>query len=395
MIPIITYNDALTQLCDAYDTAISPRKISRSNTNIIYLLLKAFAKGWEVINNVCASLSCKFNPKYCSDSDLESLELITGAERLQGSSTGLLVTAFNSSEMSNKVLLAGKYIYNADDNTVFYFELESNVTVAPQETYQMIMLSELVGSFPLTAQTSISLSAVSLQDSETSVSIDSDFVFSNSDNSGLLGYGVETNNEYRKRIIETTDRADVLTELKNELKNLPYVFDANVIYNNGTEGITYDVYTVPPAHMLIMISGIYKSELAEVVARYGLYPTVQAENSTELKYVSSVFAQSYYPVYVNPYLKTEYSVQIQFKADSTYIDTDTTETTIRTYLLSVLNTNLHTDYVTEKDVYDALEEADIEGVSILSVALYQNDVAVPYISVPQTRIPSCTAVVFL
>ena len=43
---IITYNEALTQICDWFDSVIAPRTIARTNTNIIYLIFKAFAKAW-------------------------------------------------------------------------------------------------------------------------------------------------------------------------------------------------------------------------------------------------------------------------------------------------------------------------------------------------------------
>ena len=44
-----TFNEILTGLCDDFDYLISPRFIARTNNNIIYLLFKAIAKGYEVI----------------------------------------------------------------------------------------------------------------------------------------------------------------------------------------------------------------------------------------------------------------------------------------------------------------------------------------------------------
>ena len=91
-----TFDTILTELCDNFDALISPKKILRSNTNIIYLLFKAIAKGFEVINNTCVILSNKFDPLYCSDDDLTSSASIVGTERHKGSATGLHITITNN-----------------------------------------------------------------------------------------------------------------------------------------------------------------------------------------------------------------------------------------------------------------------------------------------------------
>ena len=59
-----TFDTILTTICDSFDSLISPRTIARTNTNIIYLIFKAVAKGYEIINNVCVVLSNKFDPLY-------------------------------------------------------------------------------------------------------------------------------------------------------------------------------------------------------------------------------------------------------------------------------------------------------------------------------------------
>ena len=45
---LLTFNEILTKLCDDFDELISPRMMARSNTNIVYLLFKAIAKGYEI-----------------------------------------------------------------------------------------------------------------------------------------------------------------------------------------------------------------------------------------------------------------------------------------------------------------------------------------------------------
>ena len=88
---LLSYNEILTILCDNFDKLIAPRTISRSNTNIIYLMFKAISKGFEIINNVAVTLSNKFNPASCSTEDLESVAKLVGTERFSGSATGLAI----------------------------------------------------------------------------------------------------------------------------------------------------------------------------------------------------------------------------------------------------------------------------------------------------------------
>ena len=78
---LLSYDEILTNICDSFDALIRPRTITRANTNIIYLIFKAVAKGYEVINNTVVALSNKFNPENCSVEDLDSVDTIVGTER--------------------------------------------------------------------------------------------------------------------------------------------------------------------------------------------------------------------------------------------------------------------------------------------------------------------------
>ena len=113
-----TFDTILTTICDSFDSLIAPRTIARSNTNIIYLIFKAAAKGYEIINNVCVVLCKNFDPLYCSDGDLTSSASIVGTERHKGSATGLHITITNNGSVS-VTLLAGLYTYSLYDYTKF------------------------------------------------------------------------------------------------------------------------------------------------------------------------------------------------------------------------------------------------------------------------------------
>ena len=91
-----TFDTILTEICDSFDELISPKKIARTNTNIIYLILKATAKGFEVINNICVVLSNKFDPLNCSDKDLVSTAKLVGTQIRAEAVSGLSIAVYNT-----------------------------------------------------------------------------------------------------------------------------------------------------------------------------------------------------------------------------------------------------------------------------------------------------------
>lgn len=137
-----TFDTILTDLCDAFDTLIAPKSISRSNTNIIYLIFKAIAKGFEVINNVCVVVSHKFDPAYCSVEDLDSVSALVGTERHKGSATGLHIIVTNNNKDSPVTLLSGLYSYALDDDTTFVFEVLQDTEIASEAYTTFIAMSE-------------------------------------------------------------------------------------------------------------------------------------------------------------------------------------------------------------------------------------------------------------
>ena len=388
---IITYNEALTQICDWFDSVIAPRTIARTNTNIIYLIFKAFAKAWEVINNTCVELNDKFDPANCTDSDLESIAFLVGTERIGGSSSGLLVTIVNNA--SEAVYLpAGTYTYALDKDTSFSATLTADKLVESESSIQITFLSADKGSFPVTSQQDISLTAVDLNGDE--IMIPDTFSFANADNSQLLGYTDETDLEFRKRIIEDTNRQDVITEIKNKIKSLPYVFDCDIKFNDNPIGQSYDGYVIPPYYMLLMVSGDIKNEIAEIVASKGVYPTVQTDANSYAVYQNDVFADGQYKVWITPYRKYDFSVDVAFYADENFISSTQAEEKIRKGLFNAINGNRHIDVITENDIFDCINALNITGVKVLGVSINDPSGSTNknYITFQKTRIPNLTAV---
>ena len=380
-----TFDTILTTICDSFDSLISPRTIARTNTNIIYLIFKAAAKGYEIINNVCVVLSNKFDPLYCSDEDLVSSASIVGTERHKGSATGLHITVTNNGSAS-VTLLAGLYTYALDDDTKFEFEVMENTAIASGSHISFIAMSEKIGRYPVTAQPMITVT------SEQPVS--SDLVFSCTNNATLLGVFEETDLEFRERINSETDRQNFMVELESEIRNLPYIFDCKVKFNPMSTEIEYDGYMIPPYTLAIFYSGEVKKEIAEKVCEKIICPTLQTSDSVEVFYENDVFVGGKYGVHLIPFAKTQYTVELIYKINKTYANEYDIQNEIRTVLLNTFVSEKHVDYIKEDDFYNAIEALGITGIELLGVNLKYNDSNVSYIEIPSTRIPELTNVIF-
>lgn len=380
-----TFDTILTTICDSFDSLIAPRTIARTNTNIIYLIFKAVAKGYEIINNVCVVLSNKFDPLYCSDDDLISSASIVGTERHKGSATGLHITVTNNGSVS-VTLLAGLYVYALDDDTKFEFEVMENTVIASGSRISFIAMSEKIGRYPVTAQTTITVT------SEQPVS--SDLVFSCTDNAALLGLFEETDLEFRERINSETDRQNSMVELESEIRNLPYIFDCKVKFNPMSTEIEFEGYTIPAYTLAIFYAGEVKKEIAEKVCEKIICPTLQTANSVEVFYENDVFVGGKHGVHLIPFAKTQYAVELVYKINKTYANEYDIQNEIRTVLFNTFVSEKHVDYIKEDDFYKAIETLGITGIELLGVNLKYNDSNVNYIEIPSSRIPELTNVIF-
>lgn len=380
-----TFDTILTTICDSFDSLISPRTIARTNTNIIYLIFKAVAKGYEIINNVCVVLSNKFDPLYCSDDDLISSASIVGTERHKGSATGLHITVTNNGSVS-VTLLSGLYTYALDDDTKFEFEVMENTVIASGSHISFIAMSEKIGRYPVTAQTTITVT------SEQPVS--SDLVFSCTDNATLLGLFEETDLEFRERINSKTDRQNSMVELESEIRNLPYIFDCKVKFNPMSTEIEFEGYTIPPYTLAIFYSGEVKKEIAEKVCEKIICPTLQTADSVEVFYENDVFVGGKHGVHLIPFAKTQYAVELIYKINNTYANEYDIQKEIKTVLFNTFVSEKHVDYIKEDDFYNAIEALGITGIELLGVNLKYNNSNVNYIEIPSSRIPELTNVIF-
>ena len=382
---LLSYDEILTNICDSFDALIAPRAITRTNTNIIYLIFKAVAKGYEVINNVVVTLSNKFNPENCSVEDLDSVATIVGTERLRGSDSGLHIIITNNGN-TKATILAGLYYYAFNDDTTFYFEILENTEIKVGNYITVIAMSEKIGSYVVTAQDNITVTS--------DLIIPEGVTFSCNSNENLLGTETETNLEFRKRILNGVNNQDAVIELENKIKNLPYIFDCKCKFNQTASSVTYDGYTIPPFYLAIFYSGMARNELAEIVASKTFFPTLESENSVKVYYRNEVFTNGQYEVNLIPFKELLFSVKIIWEINKQYADTENAKAKVRTTLNKVFAGTTHKDYIKEDDIYNTVETIDITGISILGIDLIYNNQTVNYISVPVSRIPKIATVFF-
>lgn len=383
---IKTFDVILNELCNTFDSLITPRKIARTNANIIYLLFKALAKGFEIINNICVVLSYKFDPRNCDSSDLESSASLVGTERYKGSGSGLKITITNNGEIPCNIL-KGVYKYKLNDDVTFSFEILEETEIKQGSYITVIAMSEIIGRFSVTAQNDIEVTSEQ--------EINSDLSFSCTANNALLGTLPETDLELRERILTKIDRQNSIVELETTLKNLPYIFDCRIKYNSDFSSITYDDIVIPPFTVLICYSGALKEELAKKVCEFILYPTVRTEDSKEVKYYSNVFINGFYPVYFTPFKRTQYQAEVTLKVEDVFVNYYEVIKEIRTTLFNNFISEVHTDYVKEEELYNVIKALNLTGVNILGLNLIYNGNKVNFIEIPLTRIPELTDVSFI
>jgi hypothetical protein len=376
---IKSYTEILITMCDALDEHIAPERITRSNENFVYLILKAIAKGYEVIISIVNVLRNKFNPASCSDADLYSVAKIAGTEPLLGCGSGLQIMAFNSSDTTNLILKAGTYQFKLSDDVQFEFEITVDKTINSLASTSFLAVSTKKGLYRVEAMSSMTITEV------TGIIIPDDLKFSCQDNLSVLGYEDETTLEFRKRILEDTTRQDALKELEIAIKNLPYIFDCKVLFNHTINPMSIDGIEVPPFHLLLVIHGAAKNEIAEIVAKKTIYPTVVVNPENVLFYDSDIFIGGKYPVYYKMFGYKEFNIQVHYAYNSNFTTRTNIETAIAEAMLEFQNPSRYNRHFTEGEFYDVIRELKLTGFKLLDVGLVVDGAGVSFIEVPPTK----------
>lgn len=378
---IISFDEVLNVLCDEYDRLIAPKKIRRSNKNIIYLLLKACAKGYELIANIIYALDGKFDPARCQDADLISVAKLVGTEMIEGNGSGLVVRVTNTNPDDAIILRAGRYIYTFNADIRFFLDILTDTEIESTETMQFAAFSENKGSFPVTEQGSITL----VREDEEDIS--PDIVFSCEDNASILGSTDETLFEFRKRILTDNSRSDILQRLELAIKNKPYIFDATLFFNQSDEAVLVGTTSVAPYKMLITLLGYPRDELAELVASQCIYQTVKVEgNGGTLRYASPNMAGGAYEVHYKNFDETLYDVVVDYRYDSRLAIKSSINTEMTKALATYKFPTKRTAVIKENIFYNLIEDLNLPSVELLNITLEIDGVEVPYIDINKTSI---------
>ena len=382
---IKNYNEILSDMADNLDDLISPETIERNNANILYLLLKAQAKGLEVMQNTLIETSTPFSPYSCTDDQLKSLEAIVQIPRIEGKMSALRIRIYNPTN-SAITLLSGTYSYTGS-SSVFSKSVLNDISVPSLSAVVLFFMSDETGSFEEPSKDSITLTSDAEIDNRLRISCYS--------NSSLLGREDETDTEYRQRIIAFANKQMWTETIKEEIKALPTVIDCAVVFNNSATSTTIGTYTLAPYTTLICVSGETTQEIADIYAKHSIFPTQNAGTSTteELEYTTECLANPI-SVYINPFEEYEYNATITLKFQNTTANQDQVKEQIREKLIGTLNDYTRKDEITENDLYTVIQNMNLSNVVVLNVELSVNNSIVSYVVVPKNSIPILSGVSF-
>jgi hypothetical protein len=384
----LSLDEITNDLVDFFDGLIAPLRIKRNNDNKLYLIIRAFARGVKLLNDVAIALKYRFHPIYCSASDLYSTSKLVGTDFKAGSGSILKITIRNLDEVNPRTLYAGVYQYASVSGMLFSFELENDYRFDPGEYRNISAISAEKGSYHVDDNASIRLTRAD------GAAIDGEFRFSCADNTGQLGYPDEDEYEFRSRIMSDADRQDHLSELELRIRNLPNIFECNLIFNPGDEPAAYDEITLAPLELLVIITGAPTSKVAQLVVEEVQYKTHMEDPEKVLYYEHPLYINGKYPVYYINHLTTDFSLTVMYRYDEQKLKAGQVEDEIRFLLDRYTHADTHVDQISEGDIYELLSALRLPNVKILNVGLIAGETAVPYVTIPRTRIPHLLDITF-
>jgi hypothetical protein len=381
-------DEEITDIVDDFDAAIAPKRVWRNNNNKLYLALKSIAKGYNNLRAVVLSLKNRLDPHYCEDSDLYSTALLVGTTPRAGAGSLLRITITNRDTAEAKTLAAGTYRYLSTSGTAFHFELATDVLFASAEARTLSAISEVKGAFAVSENSRILVTRTD------QAAIDPGFTFSCYDNTAQLGYEDETAFDFRQRILTDGDRQDQLKELEHAIRNLPNIFECNLMLNAGREPLEYDGIMLDPLELLVTITGAPTAQIADLVAQGCLYATHKVDDSLVLYHENLLYLGGKYPVYYRFHDTTDFTLEITYQFDRQKFKQEQVEEAIAFLLDRYTHAVQHVDTVTEQHIYDRLKELNMPNVVIMDVNILSGGEQVPYLTVPITRLPHLTGVTY-
>jgi len=379
-----------TRLADAYDSLIKPKKIWRDHNNKLYLALRSFAAGMVGLVDAALALRDRYDPRYCDDIDLYSTAKLVGTDFKRGTGSIVRIAIFNKSAAERKVLREGVYNYQSVSGMVFRFQMQNDCMFDPEEQRTVAAISAEKGSFPVMQNADIKLFRA---DGEK---IDPAFSFSCEDNAGQLGYPDETPFDFRARILSDADRQDHIRELELKIRNLPGIFECNLVINEDTRPQEYDGITLAGKELLVTITGVPTDEIAELVAKEVLYATHMVDPANVVYYRNELYVNGKYPVYFKYHDTTDFSLAVSYQYDQDKLKPAQIEGAIEALFKPYRQMATHLDAFSESNAYKILEGLSLPNVRILDASVINSSgEEVPFVRVPKTRLPRLTGIQYM
>jgi len=382
-------DEETTELADVYDELVKPKKLFRNHNNKLYLALRAYAAGKAGLADAALALHNRFDPLFCDDVDLYTTARLVGTEFKRGTGSILRITIFNKSVAESKVLPAAVYNYLSASGMVFSFELPNDWEFSAGETRAVMAISREKGSFPVGDIESMKLFR------SDGLKADPAFKFSCESNTGQLGYPDEAPFDFRTRILNDANRQDHIRELELKIRNLPNIFECNIVINDDVTPQEYDGLTLAPKELLITITGVPTDEIANLVCEHVVYDTHKADPGDVVYYFNDLLLNGSRPVYFRYHGKTDFSLAITYQYDADKLKTTQVEDAINLLFRPYARMVTHQAEIAEKDVYRILEGLKLPNVRILNADIFNSDgEQVSFVRVPKTRLPHLTNIVY-
>jgi hypothetical protein len=382
-------DEETTELADVYDSLVAPKKIWRNHNNKLYLALRSFGAGKAGLVDAAITLRNRYSPLYCEDIDLYSTAKLVGTDFKHGTGSIVYITIFNKDTAGQRLLQKGVYNYQSVSGMMFRFQIPDDYLFDPEEKRVTAAISAEKGIFPVLQNADIKLFR-----SDGAV-IDPVFVFSCEDNSGQLGYKDETPLDFRVRILSDANRQDHIKELELKIRNLPNIFECNLVINESVEPQEYDGILLAGKELLITITGVPTDEIAELTAKEVLYATHMVDPGNVVYYHNELYAGGKYPVYFRYHDTTDFSLAVSYQYDQDKLKQPQIEDTVKALFKPYRQTVTHLDTFSEGDAYRILEKLNLPNVKILDASIINSSGAeVSFIRIPKTKLPRLTDIQF-
>jgi hypothetical protein len=195
--------------------------------------------------------------------------------------------------------------------------------------------------------------------------------------------------------LNDADRQDHLKELELKIRNLPNIFECNLVFNESDKPQKYDGIELLGKELLITITGVPTDEIAKLVATDILYTTHKIDTENVVYYHNDLYINGRYPVYFKYHELTKFSIAIEYAYDQSKMNERQIDEVIREAFKPYMRTVVHIDIFGERDVYRILDTLHLTAVTMLGVTVFDAEGReVDNIEIPKTRIPRLTGITF-